>query len=123
MAMELFALAKKPRGNDQPRMEFTNATVHAKANVYFEGNVVSHTLITQSGEHKTVGVILPGSYHFGTAKAERMEIIEGVSEVQLDGSEEIKRYAAGTAFEVPANSGFTITVSGEACHYICSFLG
>lgn len=104
-------------------MEFTNATVHAKANVYFEGNVVSHTVITQSGERKTVGVILPGSYHFGTAKAERMEIIEGSSEVQLDGSEQTKRYAAGAAFEVPANSGFTITVSGEPCHYVCSFLG
>ena len=104
-------------------MEFTNATVHAKANVYFEGNVVSHTVITQGGEHKTVGVILPGSYHFGTAKAERMEIVEGASEVQLDGSEQTKGYAAGTAFDVPANTGFTITVGGEPCHYVCSFLG
>lgn len=103
-------------------MEFTNATVHAKANVYFEGRVISHTVITQSGEHKTVGIILPGSYHFGTGKAERMEIIEGASEVQLDGSGETKRYAAGTAFEVRANSGFTITVGGDACHYVCSFL-
>ena len=104
-------------------MKFTNATIPAKANVYFEGRVISHTVITKEGEHKTIGVILPGSYHFGTAKAERMEIIEGASEVQLDGTGETNRYAAGTAFEVPENSGFNITVSCEPCHYICSFLG
>jgi hypothetical protein len=103
-------------------MEFTNATIHAKANVYFEGRVISHTVITTEGDHKTVGVILPGSYHFGTAKAERMEIIEGSSEVLLDGSEETKAYRSGEAFEVPAASGFTITVNETPCHYICSFL-
>jgi uncharacterized protein YaiE (UPF0345 family) len=104
-------------------MEFTNATVHAKANVYFEGRVISHTVITAEGEHKTVGIILPGSYHFGTGKAERMEIVEGSCDVVLDGSEKSTTHAAGQAFEVPANSGFTITVNGDPCHYVCSFLG
>jgi len=103
-------------------MEFTNATIHAKANVYFEGRVISHTVITREGEHKTAGVILSGSYHFGTGKAERMEIIEGSCDVVLDGSEKSASYGAGQAFEVPANSGFTITVNGDPCHYICSFL-
>ncbi|MEI6343995.1 MAG: pyrimidine/purine nucleoside phosphorylase [Verrucomicrobiota bacterium] len=104
-------------------MEFNNVTVHAKANVYFDGRVISHTIITSDAEHKTVGVILPGSYHFGTQKAERMEIVEGDCVVVLDGSEKSAAYSSGQAFEVPANSGFTITVSTEACHYICSFLG
>jgi hypothetical protein len=103
-------------------MELTNVTVHAKANLYFEGRVISHTVITSSGEHKTVGVILPGSYHFGTGKAERMEIVEGSAEVILDGSLGKESYAAGQSFEVPANSGFTITVAGDPCHYLCSFL-
>ena len=103
-------------------MEFTNVTVHAKANVYFEGRVISHTIILPDGERKTVGVILPGSYYFGTKQAERMEIIEGDADVILEGATETVRYSAGQAFNVPANSGFTITVSGEACHYICSFL-
>lgn len=103
-------------------MEFKQATVHAKANIYFEGRVISHTVITENGEHKTVGVILPGSYHFGTGKAEMMEIIEGSCEVILDGSEKKSAHVAGGAFEVPANSGFTITVTADPCHYICSFL-
>jgi len=103
-------------------MEFTNATIHAKANVYFEGRVVSHTVITKEGEHKTVGIILPGSYHFGTGKAERMEIVEGDCEVVLDGTDKVIHHRAGQAFEVPANSGFTIAVKGEPSHYICSFL-
>lgn len=103
-------------------MEFSNATIHAKANMYFEGRVISHTVITASGDHKTVGVILPGSYHFGTGKAERMELVEGVADVVLDGTEESTRYVAGQAFEVPSHSGFTITVTGEPCHYVCSFL-
>jgi uncharacterized protein YaiE (UPF0345 family) len=104
-------------------MEFTNATVHANANVYFEGRVISHTVITSGGEHKTVGVILPGSYHFGTGKAELMELVNGSASVVLDGTDTTTGYAAGQYFEVPANSGFTIIVEGEPCHYVCSFLG
>ena len=107
---------------DQGGMELLNVTVHAKANLYFEGRVISHTVITSSGDHKTVGVILPGTYHFGTGKAERMEIIEGGCEVILDGGEAKSVYTAGQTFEVPANSGFTITVNADACHYVCSFL-
>jgi purine/pyrimidine-nucleoside phosphorylase len=103
-------------------MEFTNVTVQAKANVYFEGRVISHTVILPGDERKTVGVILPGSYYFGTKQAERMEIIEGESEIVLDGDSATRKYSAGQAFNVPSNSGFTITVSNEPCHYICSFL-
>lgn len=105
--------------------EFTNVAVHPKANVYFEGRVISHTIVLPDGERKTAGVILPGSYHFGTKQAERMEIIEGEAEVILDGHEKPSLHAAGQesyAFDVPADSGFTITVSGEPSHYICSFL-
>jgi len=104
-------------------MEFTNATIHAKANVYFEGQVISHTVITKEGEHKTVGVILPGSYHFGTGKAELMELLEGSASVVLDGTHSTTTCSAGQSFRVPANSGFTITVSTDPCHYVCSFLG
>jgi len=105
--------------------DFTNVTVHAKANVYFEGRVISHTIIFSDNSRKTIGVILPGNYHFGTQLAERMEIIQGEAEVMLDGTETHTRHIADSesfSFDVPANSGFTITVSSEPCHYICSFL-
>jgi uncharacterized protein YaiE (UPF0345 family) len=103
-------------------MEFTNVTAHAAANVYFDGKVVSHTIITADGARKTLGVILPGTYHFGTDAPERMEIVGGACSHVLDGTGESIATAAGSAFEVPGKSGFTITVEDEPCHYVCSFL-
>lgn len=102
-------------------MEFQNVTATAEANIYFDGKVVSHGIVTAEGEKKTFGVIFPGEYHFGTEAAERMDIIEGNCTVVLDGQQESKGYATGEFFEVPANSGFTITVA-ESCQYVCSFL-
>ncbi len=102
--------------------EFSGVTVHTKANVYFDGKVVSHTVLLPGGAKKTLGLIYPGSYHFGTGAPERMEIVAGACRVQLDGSAETKDYAAGTSFDVPGKSGFTIEVKSGLCEYICSFL-
>lgn len=104
-------------------MEFPSVTAVAKANVYFDGKVVSHTILFPDGSKKTLGLIFPGSYHFGTAAAERMEITDGTCRVILDGSETETTYSAGQHFDVPANSGFTIAVDGGICQYVCSFLG
>ena len=35
---------------------------------------------------------------------------------------EKQSYAAGTYFDVPAKSGFTIVVGEGICQYVCSFL-
>lgn len=102
--------------------QFAGVTVTAKANVYFDGNVVSHTILLPSGEKKTLGLIRPGSYHFGTDAAERMEIVAGDCRVTLDGESSARHYTAGTAFEVPSKSGFSIEVQSGLCEYICSFL-
>jgi uncharacterized protein YaiE (UPF0345 family) len=101
---------------------FTNVTVDAKANIYFDGRVISHTVHFPDAGKKTLGLIYPGEYHFGTAAAERMEIIAGSCTVILDGTAESMQVAADHAFEVPANSGFSITVDAGICEYICSFL-
>lgn len=103
-------------------MNFENVTAVAKANVYFDGKVVSHSILFADGSKKTLGLIYPGEYHFGTDAAEEMAITDGSCEVVLDGSEETASYTAGTAFEVPAKSGFTIRVNGGICQYVCSFL-
>ena len=103
-------------------MNFTSVTAVAKANVYFDGKVVSHTILFEDGAKKTLGLIYPGQYHFGTDAAERMEITDGSCEVVLDGTTESASYAAGTAFDVPAKSGFSITVASGICQYVCSFL-
>jgi uncharacterized protein YaiE (UPF0345 family) len=101
---------------------FQNVTVDAKANVYFDGNVVSHTVHFSDGTKKTLGLIYPGKYHFGTAAPERMEIIAGACEVILDGSSEVISIEEGSSFDVAGNSGFTIKVDNCICEYICSFL-
>jgi uncharacterized protein YaiE (UPF0345 family) len=97
-------------------------TATTKANIYFDGKVVSYSLEKADGSKVTLGLIYPGSYHFGTAKAERMEIVAGACAVVLDGETVSSDYPGGSLFEVPANSGFTITVADGICEYICSFL-
>ena len=107
----------------QTPTEFRNVTAVAKANIYFDGRVVSHTIVLPDGSRKTLGLIYAGPYHFGTDKAERMEIVAGACTVKLDGQKHTTAYAAGQAFEVPAKSGFDIVVASGICEYVCSFLG
>ena len=102
--------------------QFVGVTVVAKANVYFDGNVVSHTVLFKDDSKKTIGLIRPGSYHFATGAPERMDIIAGSCRVTLDGSKDTREYATGTFFDVPGKSGFSIAVSSGLCEYICSFL-
>ena len=103
--------------------EFRNVTAVAKANVYFDGRVVSHSILFPDGSKKTLGLIYPGKFHFGTDKAERMEIVAGQCRVKVDGHANLVSYSAGQAFEVSAKSGFDIEVSEGICEYVCSFLG
>jgi uncharacterized protein YaiE (UPF0345 family) len=103
--------------------EFRGVTAVTKANVYFDGKVVSHSILFPDGSKKTLGLIYPGKFHFGTDKAERMEIVAGSCSVKLDGQAAVQDYGAGKAFDVPARSGFDIEVKSGICEYICSFLG
>jgi uncharacterized protein YaiE (UPF0345 family) len=102
--------------------EFRGVTAVTKANIYFDGKVASHSLIFPDGTKKTLGLIYPGKFHFGTDKAERMEIVAGQCIVKLDGQPATTTYSAGQVFEVPAKSGFDIEVNQGICEYICSFL-
>ncbi|MBK1830326.1 pyrimidine/purine nucleoside phosphorylase [Verrucomicrobiaceae bacterium R5-34] len=103
-------------------MDYKNVTAHAKANVYFDGKVVSHGITMEDGEKKSFGVIFPGSYHFGTEAAERMDVIDGSCTVVLDGSDEKASYGAGEHFNIAANSGFTIEVAEGICQYVCNYI-
>ena len=101
--------------------EFKGVTVVRKANVYFDGKVTSRTIIFPDGSKKTLGIMLPGEYEFGTADKEIMQIESGEMEVQLEGAPEWRTYAAGTAFEVPAHSKFRVKITTIA-DYCCSFI-
>ncbi|MSU35207.1 MAG: pyrimidine/purine nucleoside phosphorylase [Pedosphaera sp.] len=102
--------------------QFPNVTAVAKANVYFDGKVVSHSIFLLDGTKKTLGLIYPGTFHFGTDKAEHMEIVAGECLVKCDGSTEVKTHGASSHFDVPAKSGFDIEVKKGICEYICNFI-
>ena len=102
--------------------EFRGVTAVTKANVYFDGKVVSHSVLFADGSKKTLGLIYPGSYHFGTGAPERMEIVAGTCKVILDGQAASQTYGVNEYFDVAGKSGFTIEVASGMCEYICSFL-
>lgn len=102
--------------------QFSGVSVITKANVYFEGGVVSHTLMLPQGERKTLGIIRPGSYRFDTGAPERMEIVDGSCRVRIDGAAAFEAYGPGAQFDVPGKSGFQIEVERGLCQYVCSFL-
>jgi uncharacterized protein YaiE (UPF0345 family) len=82
---------------------------------------VSHTVRFPDGSRKTLGFIAPGSFHFNTDAAERMDIVNGACRVKLTGETTWREYGAGTFFQVPAKSGFDIAVDKGLTEYVCSF--
>lgn len=101
--------------------QFENVTVVKKANVYFDGKVTSRTVLFSSGEKKTLGIMMPGEYEFGTAEKEIMEILAGKLKVQLPGNPEWQDIQGGQSFDVPANAKFKLIVS-EITDYCCSYI-
>ena len=101
--------------------QFDNVSVVKKANVYFDGKCVSHTIKFADGSGKSVGVILPATLTFNTGAPEVMETVAGQCKVLQKGEAEWKTYGAGQSFKVPGNSSFQIAVEGEPYHYVCHF--
>ena len=111
-------MAHKERNRMQ---EFKNVTVIKKANVYFDGKVTSRTVLFSDGTKKTLGIMLPGEYEFGTADKEIMEILDGDLDVLLPGEKSWKKFKAGTSFEVASNAKFSLKVL-KITDYCCSYL-
>lgn len=101
--------------------QFDSVSIIREANIYFDGKVTSRTVLFADGTKKTLGIMLPGDYEFGTADKELMEILSGSLEVKLPGTQDWITYGAGQAFEVPANSKFQLHVS-TVTDYCCSYL-
>ena len=100
--------------------KFDNVSVSKKANVYFEGKCVSHTVHFPDGSRKSVGVIFPSTLTFKTGEPERMEIVAGRCRVKLANEHDASEYAAGQSFAVPAHSSFEIEAL-EVLDYVCHF--
>ena len=103
-------------------IQFDNVSVICKANVYFDGKVVSHTIIGSDQSRKTIGIIFPGLYNFNTGGPERMEIIAGACRARIAGENDWRDYSAGNYFDVPGQSNFEIEVLSGIAEYICSFV-
>ena len=101
--------------------KFDNVSVGKKANVFFDGKCVSHSVFFPDGTRKTVGVIMPGSQlTFNVGAPELMEITSGTCRVKIGDEPAFKTYAAGTSFKVAENSSFEIHARDEV-NYVCSF--
>ena len=99
---------------------FENVSVTKEANIYFDGKVTSRTVHFSDGTRKTLGIMLPGDYEFGTSEAEIMEILSGELDVLLPGKD-WQSISGGESFEVPANASFQLKVS-KITDYCCSYL-
>jgi len=100
---------------------FENVNIIKKANVYFDGKVTSRTVVFAGGGRKTLGIMMPGEYEFGTADKEIIEILAGKLDVLLPGAENWLSVEAGQEFEVKSNSKFQLKVT-ELTDYCCSYV-
>ena len=100
-------------------MQFDQVTVNKKANVFFDGKCVSHTVTLPSGERKSVGVILPSTLRFDLTTKEVMEVVDGTAHVSINGTPE-QAFAAGQSWTVEAGGYFVIRAE-QPVHYVCHF--
>lgn len=100
--------------------QFDNVSVVKRANIYFDGKCVSHTVLFADGSRKSVGVIFPSSLVFNTGAPEIMEINAGRCRVRLKGESAWVEYGPGQSFEIAGNSSFDIETL-ETLDYVCHF--
>ena len=100
--------------------QFDGVTVVKKANIYFDGKCISHTVLFADGSRKTVGVILPSRLTFTTGAPEVIDVNAGRCRVRLEGESDWKEYGPGQSFSAPGNSSFDIETV-ELLDYVCHF--
>ncbi len=76
------------------------------------------SVLFNDGTKKTLGIMLPGEYEFGTEDKEIMEILSGEMEILLPDSG-WKSVKGGDSFEVPAKSKFQLKIC-TVTDYCCS---
>jgi hypothetical protein len=101
--------------------DFKNVTIVKKANVYFNGDVVSRTVKFEDGTSKTLGFMMPGEYSFDTQAPEIMEIMSGRLDVLLPDEKNWRTIETGESFNVKGDSSFKLKIH-EATDYCCSFV-
>ncbi|MCE7526671.1 pyrimidine/purine nucleoside phosphorylase [Polynucleobacter sp. IMCC 30228] len=100
-------------------MQFEQVAVGKKANIYYDGKCVSHTVTLADGTRKSVGVILPSTLKFELSTKEIMEVVDGCAYVSIDGAPE-RAFAAGESWTVEAGGYFIVRTTAPV-HYVCHF--
>lgn len=89
-------------------------------NSYFDG-LVQSIGFERHRRRQSVGVIAEGTHTFGTGAPERMTVVSGELVVTFKDASTSVHYPAGTAFEVPGDSSFTVVASAPTA-YLCEYL-
>lgn len=100
---------------------FDHVAINKKANIYFDGKVISYNLLFPNLTQKTVGVILPATVGFDTHAPEIMEIVAGRCKVRLSQADPWRTYEAGQRFHVGRESHFDLEAL-EPVHYVRHFV-
>jgi len=83
--------------------------------------VTSRTIKFNDGSRKTLGIMQPGEYEFGTEQKEIMEILAGELEILLPGEKSWQSIKGGESFEVPAKAKFKLKIK-TLTDYCCSYI-
>jgi len=101
--------------------QYDDVSVVRGANIYFEGKVSSRTVLFADGSKKTLGIMLPGQFEFGTDQKEVMEILSGHLKVLLPGKSQWLEINGIGVFTVPAHVKFKLDIL-SVTDYCCSYL-
>lgn len=101
--------------------QFDDVSVICKANVYYDGQVISHNILFKDGRKKRLGVMRTGVYKFRTDDLQKMVITSGSCRVRQADEGQWVAYEAGDTFVVPGWSDFEVAVDKGVLEYISFF--
>lgn len=99
-------------------LQFEHVSIDKRANIYFDGSVISYNLRFPDHARKTIGVILPATVRFATDGPEIIEIVSGKCRVRVGDAGDWHNHQGGERFHVPGQSAFEIEAI-EPVHYVC----
>ena len=99
-----------------------NVSIGKKANVFFDGKCVSHSVYFPDGSRKTVGVIMPGSQlTFNVGAPELMEITSRHLRSQDRGRSGIQDLCRGHELQSGREQQLRHPRQVDEVNYVCSF--
>ena len=101
--------------------ELLDIKVTTKANIYWNGKVVSRTCYRKDGSKFTLGIITAGTYTFDVCDKEVVSLIAGEAEIILPDETEWRVVKTPDVFEIPAHSKYQIRTP-ETVEYLCDYI-